>query len=101
MQEVPDNPDFSATEEIIAAWWNSLDVPSIKRMKQAKNNSLYACAERPYFTTEFPHYEYILKNILKDVFTRYAHQTSLHSEETYVVFFLCRVFFAIHQVYIF
>lgn len=68
------SPKFAALEMEVLAHWKQVDAfrTSIERNKDKPNYTFY---DGPPFATGLPHYGHILAGTIKDIVTRYAHQT--------------------------
>ncbi|KEP62519.1 UNVERIFIED_CONTAM: isoleucyl-tRNA synthetase family protein [Hammondia hammondi] len=73
-EPLPERPDFPKEEERILADWN--DRNTFKRsVEMSKGKPIFTFYDGPPFATGLPHYGHILAGTIKDVVTRYAHQT--------------------------
>lgn len=52
-------------------------------LKQSKNRPRFSFYDGPPFATGLPHYGHILAGTIKDIVTRYAHQTGYHVERRF------------------
>mmetsp|Transcript_20900 Transcript_20900/g.40492 ORF Transcript_20900/g.40492 Transcript_20900/m.40492 type:complete len:510 (-) Transcript_20900:171-1700(-) len=79
-----DSPRFPAMEETILKEWEKKDTfrESLRRSKEAKLPE-YMFYDGPPFATGMPHYGHILAGTIKDIVTRYAHQTGHHVERRF------------------
>nr|WCZ58604.1 isoleucyl-tRNA synthetase [Andalucia godoyi] len=82
MENVPDNLSFPAEEGKILAYWESIDAfkESLRRSEGRKPYTFY---DGPPFATGLPHYGHILAGTIKDIVTRYAHQTGHYVERRF------------------
>eukprot|EP00820_Chromera_velia_P020185 Cvel_28875.t1-p1 / transcript=Cvel_28875.t1 / gene=Cvel_28875 / organism=Chromera_velia_CCMP2878 / gene_product=Isoleucine--tRNA ligase, cytoplasmic, putative / transcript_product=Isoleucine--tRNA ligase, cytoplasmic, putative / location=Cvel_scaffold3859:1-10575(-) / protein_length=950 / sequence_SO=supercontig / SO=protein_coding / is_pseudo=false len=73
---VPESPNFPKEEEEVLRFWREIDAfqKSYKQSVDEKRPS-YNFYDGPPFATGKPHYGHILAGTIKDVITRYAHQT--------------------------
>lgn len=74
---VPESVSFPEEEKLIGAFWeeNKTFETSYKRSEGKPEYTFY---DGPPFATGLPHYGHILAGTIKDVVTRYAHQTGHH-----------------------
>uniref|UniRef100_H2Z863 Isoleucine--tRNA ligase, cytoplasmic n=1 Tax=Ciona savignyi TaxID=51511 RepID=H2Z863_CIOSA len=79
---VPEKFDFPKEEEKILELWNELDAFQTS-LKQSKGKPRYAFYDGPPFATGLPHYGHILAGTIKDIVTRYAHQSGFHVERRF------------------
>lgn len=82
MQQPPERFNFPSSEEEILKLWNDIDAfqTSYKKSIGKPNFSFY---DGPPFATGLPHYGHILAGTIKDIVTRYAHQTGYCVERRY------------------
>ena len=82
LQDVPEGISFPDEEEKIQALWNEIDAfqTSLKLSGGRKEFTFY---DGPPFATGTPHYGHILAGTIKDIVTRYAHQTGHHVERRF------------------
>jgi isoleucyl-tRNA synthetase len=73
----PDHMDFPAEEQKILQLWKEIDAFQTC-LKQSKDRPKYTFYDGPPFATGLPHYGHILAGTIKDVVTRYAHQSGFH-----------------------
>jgi isoleucyl-tRNA synthetase len=76
-QQVSERPSFPAEEEKIIEYWRSIDAYNTS-LKMSEGKPDYTFYDGPPFATGLPHYGHILAGTIKDVVTRYAHQTGHH-----------------------
>jgi len=83
----PSNLSFPKNEEEILKFWSNAAVfpngafrESLKRNKDCKVFMFY---DGPPFATGLPHHGHLLAGTIKDVVTRYAHQTGHHVERRF------------------
>lgn len=81
-QPVPERPSFPAEEEKVIDFWRSIDAYQTS-LKQSEGKPDYTFYDGPPFATGLPHYGHILAGTIKDVVTRYAHQTGHHVERKF------------------
>lgn len=74
--------DFAKSEEEILEFWNKNKIfeASIERNKDKPKFSFY---DGPPFATGLPHYGHLLAGTIKDVVTRFAHQTGHNVERRF------------------
>ncbi|XP_062520478.1 isoleucine--tRNA ligase, cytoplasmic-like [Corticium candelabrum] len=78
----PDSVNFPEEEEKILQLWK--DINAFKNtLKQSKGRPSYTFYDGPPFATGLPHYGHILAGTIKDIVTRYAHQTGHHVERRF------------------
>ncbi|GFQ95770.1 isoleucine--tRNA ligase, cytoplasmic [Trichonephila clavata] len=81
-EEVPEYIEFPKEEENILSFWKSID--AFKNcLKQSKGKPRYTFYDGPPFATGLPHYGHILAGTIKDIVTRFAHQTGYHVERRF------------------
>uniref|UniRef100_A0A6I8SQG0 Isoleucine--tRNA ligase, cytoplasmic n=1 Tax=Xenopus tropicalis TaxID=8364 RepID=A0A6I8SQG0_XENTR len=81
-QQVPESINFPTEEEKILELWKSLDCFQ-ECLKQSKNRPRYTFYDGPPFATGLPHYGHILAGTIKDIVTRFAHQSGFHVERRF------------------
>lgn len=82
-QSVPTtNISFPDEEEKILKYWKEIDAFR-SSLKQSKGKPRYTFYDGPPFATGLPHYGHILAGTIKDVVTRWAHQTGYHVERRF------------------
>ncbi|XP_074644579.1 isoleucine--tRNA ligase, cytoplasmic-like isoform X2 [Tubulanus polymorphus] len=74
--------NFPKAEEEILQLWNELDVFQ-SCLKQSKGKPRYTFYDGPPFATGLPHYGHILAGTIKDIVTRWAHQSGFHVERRF------------------
>ncbi|GAB5353319.1 hypothetical protein AAMO2058_000026800 [Amorphochlora amoebiformis] len=81
---VSNHPNFPSMEEEILKQWEKKDTfqESMRRSREAKLPE-YMFYDGPPFATGLPHYGHILAGTIKDIVTRYAHQTGHHVERRF------------------
>ncbi|XP_069793365.1 isoleucine--tRNA ligase, cytoplasmic isoform X2 [Narcine bancroftii] len=82
VQPVPETINFPAEEEQILKIWKELDCFQ-QCLKQAKNKPRYTFYDGPPFATGLPHYGHILAGTIKDIVTRFAHQSGFSVERRF------------------
>ncbi|KAM9324353.1 isoleucine--tRNA ligase, cytoplasmic [Gastrophryne carolinensis] len=80
--QVPETISFPREEEKILALWQSLDCFQ-ECLKQSKNRPRYTFYDGPPFATGLPHYGHILAGTIKDIVTRFAHQSGFYVERRF------------------
>ncbi|CAH2312369.1 isoleucine--tRNA ligase, cytoplasmic isoform X1 [Pelobates cultripes] len=81
-QQVPETINFPSEEEKILDLWKSLDCFQ-ECIKQSKNRPRYTFYDGPPFATGLPHYGHILAGTIKDIVTRFAHQSGFYVERRF------------------
>lgn len=81
-QSVPEHIDFSREEEKVLKLWKELNAFQTSLI-QSKNRPRYTFYDGPPFATGLPHYGHILAGTVKDVVTRWAHQSGFHVERRF------------------
>lgn len=82
IRAVPDSISFPQEEEKILKFWIENDIFS-KSLKQSAGKTRYTFYDGPPFATGLPHYGHILAGTIKDIVTRYAHQSGYHVERRF------------------
>lgn len=82
MQQVPENVNFSAEEETILKLWKEIDAFQTS-LKLSKSRPRYSFFDGPPFATGLPHYGHILAGTIKDIVTRFAHQSGFYVERRF------------------
>ncbi|XP_055353326.1 isoleucine--tRNA ligase, cytoplasmic-like [Paramacrobiotus metropolitanus] len=79
---VPENISFPQEEEKILELWKQLNAfeTSLKLSEGKKRFTFY---DGPPFATGLPHYGHILAGTIKDIVTRFAHQSGFHVERRF------------------
>jgi len=77
MEKIPLSINFPKTEEEILKLWHKIDAFNTS-LKLSEGRPEYSFYDGPPFATGLPHYGHILAGTIKDVVTRYAHQTGYH-----------------------
>nr|XP_012152876.1 PREDICTED: isoleucine--tRNA ligase, cytoplasmic isoform X1 [Megachile rotundata] len=81
-EKLPETINFPKEEEIILELWKKLDIFE-NCLKQSKGKPKYSFYDGPPFATGLPHYGHILAGTIKDIITRYAHQSGYHVERRF------------------
>uniref|UniRef100_A0A8C5PK40 Isoleucine--tRNA ligase, cytoplasmic n=1 Tax=Leptobrachium leishanense TaxID=445787 RepID=A0A8C5PK40_9ANUR len=81
-QQVPETINFPSEEESVLELWKSLDCFQ-ECIKQSKNRPRYTFYDGPPFATGLPHYGHILAGSIKDIVTRFAHQSGFYVERRF------------------
>ncbi|KAL4227042.1 Isoleucine--tRNA ligase [Mactra antiquata] len=81
-QPVPEKISFPDEEEKILKFWNEIDAFKTS-LKLSKGKPRYTFYDGPPFATGLPHYGHILAGTIKDVVTRWAHQSGYHVERRF------------------
>ncbi|XP_067109037.1 isoleucine--tRNA ligase, cytoplasmic [Osmerus mordax] len=82
VEPVPDSINFPSEEERILQFWKDKDCFQ-ECLKQSKNRPKYTFYDGPPFATGLPHYGHILAGTIKDVVTRFAHQSGFHVDRRF------------------
>lgn len=82
LQQVPESINFPKEEEVVINHWKAIDAFH-SCLKQSKGKPRYSFYDGPPFATGLPHYGHILAGTIKDVVTRYAHQSGFHVERRF------------------
>ncbi|XP_036043283.1 isoleucine--tRNA ligase, cytoplasmic isoform X2 [Onychomys torridus] len=82
VQQVPENISFPAEEEKILQFWSKYNCFQ-ECLKQSKNRPKFTFYDGPPFATGLPHYGHILAGTIKDIVTRYAHQSGFHVDRRF------------------
>lgn len=82
--EVPEKAEFPLFEEQVLAFWKEIDAfKESQRLAEEANRPPFTFYDGPPFATGLPHYGHILAGTIKDVITRYAHQTGHQVERRF------------------
>ncbi|KAI1890396.1 hypothetical protein AGOR_G00153290 [Albula goreensis] len=73
---------FPPEEERILQIWKEKDCFQ-ECLKQSKNRPRYTFYDGPPFATGLPHYGHILAGTIKDIVTRFAHQSGFHVDRRF------------------
>ncbi|XP_057260239.1 isoleucine--tRNA ligase, cytoplasmic isoform X8 [Pezoporus wallicus] len=82
VQQVPENINFPKEEEKILELWKNLNCFR-ECLKQSKNRPRFNFYDGPPFATGLPHYGHILAGTIKDIVTRFAHQSGFHVDRRF------------------
>ncbi|GAB1298166.1 Isoleucine--tRNA ligase, cytoplasmic [Apodemus speciosus] len=82
VQQVPENISFPAEEEKILEFWSKHNCFQ-ECLKQSKFRPKFTFYDGPPFATGLPHYGHILAGTIKDIVTRYAHQSGFHVDRRF------------------
>uniref|UniRef100_F7HK61 Isoleucine--tRNA ligase, cytoplasmic n=1 Tax=Callithrix jacchus TaxID=9483 RepID=F7HK61_CALJA len=82
VQQVPENINFPAEEEKILEFWTKFNCFQ-ECLKQSKHKPKFTFYDGPPFATGLPHYGHILAGTIKDIVTRYAHQSGFHVDRRF------------------
>lgn len=74
LQDVPAQISFPQEEEKVLAYWKKIKAFETS-LEKSKGKKPYTFYDGPPFATGLPHYGHILAGTIKDIVTRYAHQT--------------------------
>eukprot|EP00761_Pharyngomonas_kirbyi_P013015 gb/GECH01013042.1/.p1 GENE.gb/GECH01013042.1/~~gb/GECH01013042.1/.p1 ORF type:complete len:1072 (+),score=220.26 gb/GECH01013042.1/:1-3216(+) len=77
LNSVPDKFTLPEIEEEILEHWDKVDAFKTS-LKQSEGKKEYTFYDGPPFATGLPHYGHLLAGTIKDIVTRYAHQTGHH-----------------------
>ncbi|XP_054003576.1 isoleucine--tRNA ligase, cytoplasmic [Hylaeus anthracinus] len=81
-EKLPESINFPREEEIVLELWKERNTFQ-NCLKQSKGKPKYAFYDGPPFATGLPHYGHILAGTIKDIVTRYAHQSGFHVERRF------------------
>ncbi|XP_076173611.1 isoleucyl-tRNA synthetase [Ptiloglossa arizonensis] len=81
-EKLPETINFPGEEEIILELWKKLNTFQ-NCLKRSKGKPKYTFYDGPPFATGLPHYGHILAGTIKDIVTRYAHQSGFHVERKF------------------
>lgn len=81
-KSVGENHNFPKEEEEIIKFWNKIDAFKTS-LKQSEGKPKYTFYDGPPFATGMPHFGHILAGTIKDIVTRYAHQSGFHVERRF------------------
>ncbi|XP_054883527.1 isoleucine--tRNA ligase, cytoplasmic [Poeciliopsis prolifica] len=82
VEPVPESINFPSEEEKILQLWEERDCFQ-ECLKQSKNRPRYTFYDGPPFATGLPHYGHILAGTIKDIVTRFAHQSGFHVDRRF------------------
>lgn len=81
---VSDKVNFAVEEQNILSYWDTIKAfETSLEQSSSEKRPLYTFYDGPPFATGLPHYGHILAGTIKDVVTRYAHQTGYHVERRF------------------
>ena len=79
---ISDENDLVEQEEQILKYWDEIQAFKTS-LEKSKGRPKYTFYDGPPFATGLPHYGHILAGTIKDVVTRYAHQTGHYVERRF------------------
>jgi len=79
---VGENYNFPKEEEKILELWKKIDAFKTS-LKLSEGKPRYMFYDGPPFATGLPHYGHLLAGTIKDIVTRYAHQSGYHVERRF------------------
>ena len=79
---VAESIDFAKEEEAILRFWNEEDIFG-RSLKLSEGKPRYTFYDGPPFATGLPHYGHILAGTIKDIVTRWAHQSGYHVDRRF------------------
>ena len=82
IRALPDSINFTQEEEKVLKFWVENDIFA-KSLKQSSGKTRYTFYDGPPFATGLPHYGHILAGTIKDIVTRWAHQSGHHVERRF------------------
>jgi len=82
LPEFPADLKFAQMEENTLKFWKDIDAFKTS-LKKSEGRKPYTFFDGPPFATGLPHYGHILAGTIKDVVTRYAHQTGHHVDRRF------------------
>ena len=82
LQDLPAELNFPKMETEILEFWKKINAFETS-VKQSEGKPRFTFYDGPPFATGVPHYGHILAGTIKDVVTRYAHQTGHHVERRF------------------
>uniref|UniRef100_A0A3B3ZPZ2 Isoleucine--tRNA ligase, cytoplasmic n=1 Tax=Periophthalmus magnuspinnatus TaxID=409849 RepID=A0A3B3ZPZ2_9GOBI len=82
VEPVPETINFPSQEERVLQFWKDKDCFQ-ECLKQSKNRPRYTFYDGPPFATGLPHYGHILAGTIKDIVTRFAHQSGFHVDRRF------------------
>ncbi|XP_028853444.1 isoleucine--tRNA ligase, cytoplasmic [Denticeps clupeoides] len=82
VEPVPETINFPSEEERVLQFWKERDCFQ-QCLKQSKNRPKYTFYDGPPFATGLPHYGHILAGTIKDIVTRFAHQSGFHVDRRF------------------
>lgn len=82
VEAVQESINFPTEEERILKFWEEKDCFQ-ECLRQSKTRPRYTFYDGPPFATGLPHYGHILAGTIKDVVTRFAHQSGFHVDRRF------------------
>ncbi|XP_038628151.1 isoleucine--tRNA ligase, cytoplasmic [Tachyglossus aculeatus] len=82
VQQVAETISFPGEEEKTLQFWTKFNCFQ-ECLKQSKNKPRFTFYDGPPFATGLPHYGHILAGTIKDIVTRYAHQSGFHVDRRF------------------
>ncbi|XP_006631076.2 isoleucine--tRNA ligase, cytoplasmic isoform X1 [Lepisosteus oculatus] len=82
VEAVPESIHFPSEEEHILQLWKDKNCFQ-ECLKQSKNRPKFTFYDGPPFATGLPHYGHILAGTIKDIVTRFAHQSGFQVERRF------------------
>ncbi|OZJ03046.1 Isoleucine--tRNA ligase, cytoplasmic, partial [Bifiguratus adelaidae] len=82
LAEVSGHFNFPKEEEKILAFWKEIDAFN-RSVELNKDKPAFSFFDGPPFATGLPHYGHLLAGTIKDIVTRYAHNTGHHVERRF------------------
>lgn len=79
---VPEKINFAEEEEKILKYWKKIDAFKTC-LKQSKKRPKFTFFDGPPFATGLPHYGHVLAGTVKDIVTRWAHQSGFHVQRRF------------------
>jgi isoleucyl-tRNA synthetase len=76
---IPASPSFPGEEHKILALWKETDAFQ-SSLRQSEGKPMFTFYDGPPFATGLPHYGHLLAGTIKDIVTRFAHQSGFHVE---------------------
>ncbi|CAD6220355.1 GSCOCG00005016001-RA-CDS [Cotesia congregata] len=81
-EKLPETINFPKEEEKLIEFWTENDVFQ-NSLRLSKGRPRFSFYDGPPFATGLPHYGHILAGTIKDVVTRYAHQSGFYVERRF------------------
>ncbi|ORX56468.1 isoleucyl-tRNA synthetase [Piromyces finnis] len=82
LKDVPSNISFPKSEEETLKFWEEIKAFETS-LKMSEGKPAFTFYDGPPFATGLPHYGHLLAGTIKDVVTRYAHQTGHYVERRF------------------
>ncbi|KAA0708022.1 Isoleucine--tRNA ligase, cytoplasmic [Triplophysa tibetana] len=82
VEAVQETINFPTEEERILKFWEEKDCFQ-ECLRQSKHRTRYTFYDGPPFATGLPHYGHILAGTIKDIVTRFAHQSGFHVDRRF------------------